>query len=450
MAPEIEATRGAAGIPSLRFETIIGQRTDQEILRGGERGRRIMRIPLTRVDTSEAITDKFHATYLGKDISQKGQVTPITVRARILDEPVTIQGQQYEAGNVVYDIADGYHRSIAEQSRSAETIEASVLYGCTDEELLDLRILSAGSVESVQIPRIGAWVTKEFNETDFAQKDVSVLAAFEFATRNTKPLTRRIRENLRPDEQEELLMWVREKCDIWQKNPRDIFDILLIVKYADPELIKRIRQGTRKGRPRNADSDALSKRVVVAVSTEFGGESAYHVQKAILAAAKARGLSIQSTLKLIEKLSGHYRDQDTYEEVYGLAMSIDVQETVFDRGAKDTGTSLRHRQHSSGETTDEAEETTQELLSLKEENAGLLAKVAALEARVVELEEEAWWNTLSTLTPAERTIMRLHSNGTLAAAIAQEKITKEDALRLRNSAFAKRKQGRQTQQMRKN
>src|SRR3990167_10179741 len=161
---------------------------------------RVETVPLDQILTEEGIVDYDHVDELGVSMKQKrGQITPIVVRPRI-----------DEAGLLVYDIIDGFHRSEARMLNGDKTILATVIYGCSDEEMYDLRILAASSVRSVQFPRIAQWIFSSYEITPFAEKGLTVAQAFSLVVNDSQ------RSNivkLSKDEIAELKDWARKKCE---------------------------------------------------------------------------------------------------------------------------------------------------------------------------------------------------------------------------------------------
>ena len=192
--------------------------------------------------TETALIDPTHAQSLGDSMKgSRGQISPITVRARIDNDLV------------VYDIIDGFHRVEAkkylqEESLTEQTLKAVVLYGCNDEELYDLRVLAASSVKSIKFPRMADWMKKSFDSTRWSNSriselivngDLSLSQVFYLAMYDNSGKNLGIKE----EEAEELRDWGINKSKQWGRPISSLISDMRTVELAAPDLVQRVRTG---------------------------------------------------------------------------------------------------------------------------------------------------------------------------------------------------------------
>lgn len=177
-------------------------------------------IPISSIYIEKAIIDESHAEELGKSMtSDRGQISPITVRARL------------ENGSIKYDITDGFHRTLGAKKKGFSEIKAVVVYGCDDEEMYDLRILAVNSVQSIQFARLIQWIQLCFENSPFANIGITVSQAFAIASNDSE---RSYSAKLSAEETKELKDWVKEKAEIWGKPIVSIYQDLRIANISDP------------------------------------------------------------------------------------------------------------------------------------------------------------------------------------------------------------------------
>ncbi len=262
-----------------------------ELLKNGEGAKREnIAIALGDVIVDYSLVDDTHAEELKDSMADKwGQTSSITVRARELD------------GRVVYDIIDGFHRTEAKRRMGAETIKANVLYGVTDEELFDLRIVAANSVRSVQFPRIAEWISRSYSQTEWAKKDIPITQAFTLTLTDRETSYKVSTEDL-----EGIKDWVDRKCRRWQRSPGYIYDILKTVEAADPELVKKVRLASG-GRDR--EQKVTPSRLKL-IATGFPGKDNYWLQDRLMDASINFRLYAPQTAKLVELVKQKIKPED--------------------------------------------------------------------------------------------------------------------------------------------
>ncbi len=290
-----------------------------ELIRNNIETERLQVIPVGSVLTEEALVDEGHADELGASMDLKrGQVSPITVRARL-----------NEAGEIVYDVIDGFHRTAAKKDKERrilaqtgrlvpQTIEAKVLYACSDEEMFDLRVLAVNSVRSVQFPRIAQWITNSFESSEFADCGLTVAQAFALTLNDSKRSTN---ANLSEEQIKGIKAWARLKCQVWGKPLQATYNILRLVANADPELVKQVRtSGGGKGR-----SGKITPARLQSVVEGFPGEENWHIQRALLRVSVENRYSAGETALLVEKVKEKITPDMDEEKIYGIALFTELQ-----------------------------------------------------------------------------------------------------------------------------
>lgn len=206
----------------------------KKIIESGIETERLESIPVNSLILEESIIDDDHCKKLADSMGGKrGQISPVTVRARIDDE-----------NNVVYDIIDGFHRSAAllkiqETNKQKIDVKAVVVYGCTNEELYDLRVLAVNSVRSVSFPRMITWMQRSFEQTEWYKKGLTLSQVMSIAINN--PL--KSYSGLDSKGVEEVKIWATDKANKWNKPITAIYQDTRSVENADPELVKKVRIG---------------------------------------------------------------------------------------------------------------------------------------------------------------------------------------------------------------
>ncbi len=405
--------------------------TPHDILLANIEVERLELIPLERVLTEEAIVDDSHASELGQSMMQKrGQLTPILARAR-LDE----------RGEVVYDVIDGFHRTEGKKKNGDEKISATVVYGCTDEEMYDLRILAASSVRSVQFPRIAQWITDSFASTRWAAQGVTVLQAYSLtANDRTTTMWPKNKPPINKAEVEEIKNWVVQKSRRWDRSVKSTHSILKLVSEADPELIRQVREANG-GRSR---STLITPAKLSAIVEFFPGD--YSVQRVLTSISLEKRLNTNETRQLANKLKQRIRSYMKFSDIDALAwtIKIDYESTnplpIVAETEEENEPRTEHRSSSS------------KYVVRKKPTEGEISEVESLRERVHELEErladsqpvpeyiDDWWRNATYLNSLERQCFELvmYSNQRLDAVSSQLKIPKADIISHIVSAFSKR------------
>jgi len=453
--------------------------------------KRSERIPLNDVITENALIDPSHADELGASMKQKrGQISPIAVRARLSGD---------DGNNVYYDIIDGFHRAEGKKRSGDIEIDATVIYGCSDQELYDLRILAASSVRSVQFARIVEWISRSWETTSWSKEGLSVTQAFGMAVSDAR---RSNVADLSSEEVKELKDWVEVKAQRWNRTVGATYQMLRLVSNADPTLVRQVRtQGGGKDRVAHI-TPARLKMVV----DQFPGEENYPMQRALLGVTVDQRYYTEELCQLIERVKLLIKPGMTEGEIYDLAKEIPVGQTVDKHQSRKSQIKVgkagqisergkieekddEEVGHDDWDEWDELEPSDEdlelideassrgtevpdaglkvsereELRFIRENVAGDKIKKAAfargdrndvlyLRKRVIDLEaalgvatknltsSELWWQTAVYLTPRERTCMQrfMYENHPFVELAASLGLTTLQALLEVKSAFYKR------------
>lgn len=293
------------------------------------------RVPVFDIITEDSVIDKAHAKELADSIvySGKGQTTGMSYRGR------------FEAGRVVYDVIDGYHRSYG-QRIAFETLQAkfldpnaelspaeldflkkghqtygTVFYNLSDQSLYGQRILAANSVKAIQFPRIVEWIQKLYALSPWANTGLTVVQALGITFADSK---RSYNTNLSAEEIQELKKWVSESCTVWNRPVSSIYQILRLAADSDPELVKQVRvSGGGKDREGRITPDRLK-----AVVTKFPGEEYYAAQRSILKIVVEKRLYKEETVALVERIADLIVPQMSEDAIYQIANKIRVGQSL--------------------------------------------------------------------------------------------------------------------------
>lgn len=263
-------------------------------------------IPVENILTEESLIDHSHAKYLGESMKGKRHQTDnIVVRARILD------------GEIVYDVIDGFHRVEGKRITGEKDIKAKVLYGCSDEKMFDLRVLSASSVKSIQFARIAHWITETYELTPWASKGLSVTQAFTIAHIDSKN-TGLGNNQISKEDVEELKKWARDKCETWKRPLGSVRIELQLVAISDPNLVNEVR-------PIAGGHEAektITQIKLATVVRAFPGEANFVIQRAILHFATENKVKLPEIETIMNSLKDKNLQRKTEEEIKILIKEI--------------------------------------------------------------------------------------------------------------------------------
>lgn len=373
-----------------------------EIIKRGLEIERDEIIPLDAVIDDIALIDDFHAQELASSMnSKRKQITPIAARARLAEKTEII----------VYDVLDGFHRTKGKKLNRDKDIKATVVYGCSDEEMFDLRILAASSVRSVQFPRLIRWVTMSFEATPYAEKGLSVTQAFALTANNTQT----DREGrFSKQEISEIKDWVHQKCRLWGRSLGSTLAILRVGRDSDPELVQQVRTS---GGGKDRHGRITPARLQTVVET-FPGEVNYPAQRALLKVIVDRRLSAEESKQLATELDGSIKRNMTEEKIYAKADALAENLPALPP---------------QGEIYNSRESAVREM-----SRDELIEKVEELEAEKAKL---LWWRDSKRVNKAEKELAEsiLVEGKSIEAFAKEKKITINNTVNLFRSALAKRK-----------
>ncbi len=209
----------------------------RDLIVSHERLQRMEMVPLESILLHSGTFDPARAKLLQNDMKEKGQISPIIVRARL-------SGQN----ELVYDLIDGYHRTHAKINEGAEIICATVWYGLSDEEMFDERMLAVDSVRSVQVPRLARWMKEVFLYTPW-HETLTVTQVFSLASNKDKkqPVEQ---FGLSKQDIASAREWAIKKAHLANKKPSWIYKILQVADATSDDLISQVRTegGGHEGR----------------------------------------------------------------------------------------------------------------------------------------------------------------------------------------------------------
>ena len=263
----------------------------REVARSGERIVRREQVLLQDIVAEGIIIDEQHANDLGREmLGPWSQTQPVLLRARI--------GGQTN-NDVVFDVLDGFHRVEGIKSvkptwkEEGTTVYSTVLYGCSDEEMYDQRILAANSVKSVKYARVASWMKGAWAQTPWREK-LTVTQAFGLTQNDSSGRSFGLNET----ELDEVKEWVRKKAQTWLSPIGTIYQNLRTVDAAAPDLVLRVRIGSfGKGQL------ALTPSQLEAIVETFPLE--YDLQRRVAGYATSESLSTEEIRSLLVKLRSY-------------------------------------------------------------------------------------------------------------------------------------------------
>ncbi len=199
-------------------------------------------VSIDSIVQESALIDLDHAQNLAESMmGDRKQISPTTVRSRL------------EGGRVVYDIIDGFHRCegkriIEQLTGEPQTMKTIVLYGCSDEELYDLRVLAASSVKSIKFARMADWMKRSFHSTKWEnqrihelveKEEITLSQVFNLAVFDSSGRNLRLASN----EVAELKEWAEKKSKLWRRSLSTLMLEMRTVELAAPDLVQRVRTG---------------------------------------------------------------------------------------------------------------------------------------------------------------------------------------------------------------
>lgn len=292
-------------------------------------------IPVSSLLLEESLTDPVHVENLARSMSgDRGQISPITVRPRLLDD-----------GQIIYDIIDGFHRGKGLKLREEKEghllmADTVVVYGCSDEELYDLRVLAANSVSSVKFARMADWMHSAFRSARWkneripqliASGNISIAQVFSLSFTNSSGA----HLGLSPSETDEFKNWARNKSRSWNRPLGTLAMELRTVEVADPELVRQVRKGTGPKGGKGILTHARLKAITDKLPYE------YLLQKQLVAIALEKNLIASELNKIADQIAvaKERRDFGQIDEIladpYNFLKPEDVEvkfkeETIFD------------------------------------------------------------------------------------------------------------------------
>ena len=212
---------------------------------------RIEQIPSNLIENDGVILDtELVDKLVEKMLAEENSLEEIVVRAIFNEE-----------GKIIYQIAAGSHTAYAlslveERTGMKMTCPVRVIYGATDEELYDHRIIAAVDIKSVRFANMvvsirasflsRTWQSENINRR-VANGQLDVSQALTLVYNNSSGEILKLNES----ERQELVDWVKSKVVLWGVSFSTITTELRIAKKIAPDLIVRVRQDNKRRKGRN-------------------------------------------------------------------------------------------------------------------------------------------------------------------------------------------------------
>jgi hypothetical protein len=241
-------------------------------------------VPVDLIDRDEVPVDDVHVQELAESMLEEtkkgitsGQLTPILL------------GQV--PGKNTFSIIDGFHRDAALKETGKKFIFATIRPNTTEDEVDDLRILTATSHSSVSFARINDWVSSAWAKSPWAEI-ITPAQAFSLAS-NKRMNGRYI--GLSEQQAEAVRQWAFEKCDKWHMAAITIQKVMATAQIADPDLVSQAR--TRRS---GHVLETLTPDHLGAIARAFPNR--FEEQRRIADVALAQNLTIAATKRVLEFL----------------------------------------------------------------------------------------------------------------------------------------------------
>ncbi|MFY9227762.1 MAG: ParB N-terminal domain-containing protein [Candidatus Microsaccharimonas sp.] len=270
------------GVERLSVTTLLRSEIDVRSEREG--GLVEAMVPVELIDQTEVPVDDNHVQELIDSMlieelkgTVNGQLTPVLLAQVIGKEKLSI--------------IDGFHRSAATERRGSQTVYGTIMPPMTEDEVMDLRILTATSHKTVSFARMYEWVSDSWTKTPWADR-VTAAQAFNLAS-NKKMNGRYL--GLSSEETAAIREWASDKCNRWGTVPTTIRKVMTTAQNADPDLMRQARTRSSGHELKTITPDHLT-----VISTVFPGRFAE--QRIIADMATSQNLTIADTKVVLEMI----------------------------------------------------------------------------------------------------------------------------------------------------
>lgn len=283
-------------------------------------------VPVELINREEVPVNQTHVDELvasmeseAKEGSTSGQLSPVLL-GEVADEST-------------FRIIDGFHRDAALHQKGESHVFATIRPNSTYEEILDLRILTAATHQSVSFARIIEWVGDAWDKSPWVDK-ISVSQAFRLTQTNSSGKILK----LSPEEAEDVKAWVKDKCAKWRMQAASINNSLITAEVADPQLIKKARH-----RPGGRKLTEITPQHLGVIAN--GLPHRYDEQNLVAGIAIANNFNLQHTRAVVEAIK-HTRtakeaarvlaglDLSKIKAVYGRSRARELQQEVAEKDEK--------------------------------------------------------------------------------------------------------------------
>lgn len=259
-------------------------------------------VPVELINREEVPVNQTHVDELvasmeseAKEGSTSGQLSPILL-GEVADEPT-------------FRIIDGFHRDAALHQKGESHIFATIRPNSTYEEVLDLRILTAATHQSVSFARIIEWVGDAWDKSPWVDK-ISVSQAFRLTQTNSSGKILK----LSPKEAEAIKSWVKDKCAKWRMQAASINNSLITAEVADPQLVKKARH-----RPGGRKLTEITPQHLGVIAN--GLPHRYDEQNLVAGIAIANNFNLQHTRAVVEAIKHTRTAKEANQVIAGLDLS---------------------------------------------------------------------------------------------------------------------------------
>jgi hypothetical protein len=197
-------------------------------------------------------------------------------------------------GSDKFYIIDGFHRAAANVLLGNDRMFCTIRPNTSEEEILDLRILTANTHTSVSFARIYEWVSDAWGKSPWSDK-INASQAFSLAG-NAKVAVKSGRNlGLTPEEATEIREWAADKCEKWHVSIGNVYTVMSTAQVADPDLVKRARPRRSGHELPTLTPQHLS---VIAKANPYN----YAKQRLLADVATSQNLTVDEVKKVVDHL----------------------------------------------------------------------------------------------------------------------------------------------------
>ena len=204
----------------------------------------------TRIESDISITDIIDEPDVAIDDRRVNELASSMMYLGCQLEPSMLAAIE-ENGQVKYIVINGFHRKKAAEKANIKNINAIILYGCSEEDIYDLRVI-ASTPKSVGFARGAEWIQKSFNKSVWAKRGLTLLQILNIAkSYDTGKRISTVHYRISQNDVLGITDWVADKSKKWKKPLTSLIIDFYCIEHSFPEIINQVRInycGSHEGR----------------------------------------------------------------------------------------------------------------------------------------------------------------------------------------------------------